>query len=105
MSRLKLRTQIEMARAENGEMIARLTAKGRSLLIVDEAMIDAYINFLASGAAYPASHERGVWFPESLRALNTTTGVNSRLDTELRMDFARDCFEIQTTPEWRTRGW
>ena len=101
-----LTNRIELARTENAELIGSLRNKGRHLLIDDQQMIDAYDDFLESGEVYPCDHDRGIWFPESLRAMMGGFDDESHvLNMDLRQKFARDCFEMNECPEWRTRGW
>lgn len=99
-----LHQNIARAAEENAALIERLRAKGRTLLIDDQAMIAAYAAFLDSGAEYPANEKRGIWFPESLRRL-AQPEFNAQLAQDDRTRFARDSHEVTECPSWRERGW
>ena len=89
---------------ERNARIERSRAKGRHLLIDDQGMIDAYAQFLESGAEYPSDEKRGIWFPESLRRMSAEE-FNADLSRKDRFTFSGDCFEMTECPSYRERGW
>uniref|UniRef100_A0A6M3LM68 Uncharacterized protein n=1 Tax=viral metagenome TaxID=1070528 RepID=A0A6M3LM68_9ZZZZ len=97
--------QIETAKQENADLLNRLRAKGRPLLVDDEALITAYSAFIESGQHYPAEWERGIWFPQAIRDLATCDDTTHPINAELRLQFARAASELNHCPDWRTRGW
>lgn len=99
-----LRQNIALAAQENAGLIERQRAKGRTLLIDDHLMIDAFARFLESGAEYPSDEQRGIWFPVSLRRV-AQPEFNAQLSQEDRYKFARDSHEAAECPNWRERGW
>lgn len=103
-------SQIATARQENAEQIERARAKGRLLLIDDEAALSACAAFLESGETYPAASERGIWFPSVLLQLADGPD-NPALRSAQRPDLITRGAETEehrmwsVAPAWRTRGW